>query len=75
MTSASARSVAVIAAVLAVACAAVDDKTAAEPKATREYRTGSNIPVKAAPPATDEERARAADQLRDAQRMTPTAKP
>ena len=55
---------------LLTACAGVDAGTpAAEAKAVPEYRTGSNIPVRSAdPPATDEERERAADQIRALQR-------
>ena len=56
--------------VMLVACAGVDAvKPAAEAKAAAEYRTGSNIPVRSAdPPASDEERERAADQIRALQR-------
>ena len=52
------------------ACAGVDaGKPAGEAKAVPEYRTGSNIPVRSADPAaTDEERKRAADQIRTLQR-------
>ena len=52
------------------ACAGVDaGRPAAEAKAVPEYRTGSNIPVRSADPtATDEERERAADQIRALQR-------
>lgn len=52
------------------ACAAVDaGKAAAEAKASPEYRTGSHIPIRSAdPPATDEERERAAEQVRGLQR-------
>jgi hypothetical protein len=76
MTCVSVRFVALIAAVLAVACAAVDDKaSAAEPKAQREYRTGSNIPVKDPRPTTDDERARAAEQLRQMQQGGAAVRP
>ena len=57
-------------ATLLAACAGVDaGKLAAEAKVAPEYRTGSNIPVRSAdPPASDEERERAADQIRALQR-------
>ena len=56
--------------ILLPACAGVDaGKPAVEAKAAPEYPTGSNIPVRSAdPPATDEERERAADQIRALQR-------
>jgi hypothetical protein len=70
------RFVAVIAAVLATACAAVDDKAPVEePKPPREYRTGSNIPVKEPKATTEEDRARAADQLRQMQQGGAPARP
>jgi hypothetical protein len=57
-------------------CASVDDKSPAEAKAPREYRTGSNIPVKdPAPPATAEERERALEQIRSLQRTGNSGKP
>ena len=64
-------------AALASGCAGVDDgKSSAEAKAPREYRTGSNIPVKdAAAPATAEERERAAEQIRSLQRTGASGKP
>jgi hypothetical protein len=76
VTFVSARFVAVIAAVLATACAAVDDQArVAEPKAPREYRTGSNIPVKEPRVTTDEERAQAAEQMRQLQQGGAAARP
>ena len=77
MISACIRSLAVVAITLAAGCASVDDKTATtEPKPQREYRTGSNIPVRESKPASDEERARAAEQARQTQQAgTPAAKP
>ena len=52
------------------ACAGIDaGGPAAGAKAVPEYRTGSNIPVRSADsPATEEERERAADQIRALQR-------
>jgi len=76
MTLVSFRLVAVVAAVLATACAAVDDKApVTEPKAPREYRTGSNIPVKEPKTTTDEERTQAAEQLRQMQQGGASARP
>ena len=76
MNLVSVRFVAVVAAVLATACAAVDEKDqVAEPKAPREYRTGSNIPVKEPKVTTEDDRARAADQLRQMQQGGAPARP
>ena len=76
MTLVSFRLVAVVAAVLATACAEVDDKApVTEPKAPREYRTGSNIPVKEPKTTTDEERTQAAEQLRQMQQGGASARP
>ena len=62
-------------AALASGCAGFDDKTA-EAKAPREYRTGSNIPVKdSAPAATAEERERAAEAIRSLQRTGSSGPP
>jgi type IV pilus biogenesis protein CpaD/CtpE len=70
------RFVAVIAAILSSACAAVDDKApVTESKPPREYRTGSNIPVKEPKATTDEEQARAAEQLRQMQQGGAAARP
>jgi type IV pilus biogenesis protein CpaD/CtpE len=73
MKSASILSVAVLDAALVAllsACAGVDaSKPAAEAKALPEYRTGSHLPIRNADPqATDEERERAAEQVRALQR-------
>ena len=71
-----ARFAALVVAVLATACAAVDDKAqVAEPKAPREYRTGSNIPVKEPRATTDEERAQTAEQMRQMQQGGASARP
>jgi type IV pilus biogenesis protein CpaD/CtpE len=76
MISAPARFLAVLVAALAVGCAAVDEgnKGPAEPVSQREYRTGSNIPVRDVKPATEEERARAVEQARELQRNSATTK-
>lgn len=70
-------SAAFVAACLATGCASMADPAApAEAKPTREYRTGSNIPVKdPAPPATDAERERAAEAIRGLQRTGSSGKP
>ncbi len=69
MKSALALCSVVLGATLAAGCAGVDDKTATEAKAPREYRTGSNIPVKdPTPAATPEERERALEEIRRIQR-------
>jgi hypothetical protein len=77
MISAPARFLALFVAGLVVACAAVDDnnKGPAEPVSQREYRTGSNIPVRDQKPTTEEERARAVEQARELQRNGATIKP
>lgn len=64
-------------AALSGGCANVDaDRAAPEAKAQREYRTGSNIPVKGEnAPATPEERERAAEQIRAIQRTGSSGKP
>ena len=75
MTLVSSCLVAVVAAVLATACAAVDDKApVAEPKAPPEYRTGSNIPVRERRPTTSEERAKAAAPANASRPADPAAK-
>ena len=52
-----------------------DPGDSSEAKPSREYRTGSNIPVKdPAPPAADAERERAAEAIRGLQR-TGSGKP
>ncbi len=61
---------------LLAGCASIDDKSAPEARPTREFRTGSNIPVKdTAPPATPEERERTAEQIRSIQRTGSGGKP
>jgi len=76
MTSLVTRSLALVLAALASACA-VDSGTAPsnEPSPTREYRTGSNIPVKEPKTTTDEERTQAAEQLRQMQQGGASARP
>jgi hypothetical protein len=75
MITGAARSLALVVATLAAACAAVDDKTPVEPRAPREYRTGSNIPVRQSRPATEEERARTAEQMSELRRGGAAARP
>jgi hypothetical protein len=56
---------------VASGCALSEDKPPSEARASREYRTGSNIPVKEpSAPATAEERERAMDQIRQLQLRT-----
>lgn len=51
---------------MAGGCATTDDKNADEAKAPREYRTGSNIPVKdRTPEATATEREKTVNDVRD----------
>lgn len=77
MTSIATASLTLVLAALAAGCAA-DSQTApsSEPRATLEYRTGSNIPVREPRSTTSEEKARAttpADTARPAgQPATPT---
>ena len=62
-------------AALTSGCAGFDDKTT-EVKAPREYRTGTNIPVKdSGPPATPEERERALEAVRALQRTGSSGQP
>ena len=76
MASASSFCLALLVAALGVGCAATDDKlTSTEPRPAREYRTGSNIPIRDPQPATEEDRARAAEQLRQTQDNGGTARP
>jgi hypothetical protein len=75
MITVSTRSLALVLATLAAACAAVDDKSPVEPRAPREYRTGSNIPVRESRPATEEERARTAEQMSELQRGGAAVRP
>ena len=76
MTSLVTRSLALLLAALASACA-VDSGTAssAEPSPTREYRTGSNIPVREPRSTTAEEKARAAAPADPARPAEPAVKP
>ncbi len=58
------------------ACAAADESTPPSQRPAREYRTGSNIPVKdPAPPLTDEERRRQQDEIRRIQNSSASDKP
>jgi hypothetical protein len=76
MKSALALCTALLGSVLAGGCAGVDDKSATEVKAPKEYRTGSNIPVKdATPPATPEERERALEEIRRLQQTGSSGPP
>ncbi len=76
MKSALALCTALLGATLAAGCAGIDDKNATEAKAPREYRTGSNIPVKdATPAATPEERERALEDIRRLQRTGSSGPP
>jgi hypothetical protein len=69
-------STALLGVVVTAGCTAVDDKGSGEPKAPREYRTGSNIPVKDPTlPATDADREKAIDQVRTLQRTGNPGKP
>ncbi len=62
-------------AALTSGCAGFDENTT-EVKAPREYRTGTNIPVKdSAPPATPEERERTLEAIRAMQRTNPSGAP
>lgn len=62
---------------VASGCASVEDsKDIAEARAPREYRTGSNLPVRdPTPSATEQERQRAADEIRALQRTGSAGKP
>ncbi|MEO6363858.1 MAG: hypothetical protein ABIO71_11555 [Caldimonas sp.] len=66
-----------VAASFAAGCASLADPAASDPaRPTREYRIGSNIPVKdPAPAATDAERERAAEAIRGLQRTGSSGKP
>ena len=62
MTSIATVSLTLVVAALAAGCAAESQTATAtgnEPRATHEYRTGSNIAVREPRPATSEEKARA----------------
>jgi hypothetical protein len=77
MTFRSTASFALVFAVLAAGCAADPQSSSAAnaPKAEREYRTGSNIPVREPRKSADEERARAAADAEAQQRSGTIAKP
>jgi hypothetical protein len=77
MTLRATVSFALVFAVLAAGCAADLQSPAAAnaPKAEREYRTGSNIPVREPRKSADEERARAAAEAEAQQRSGTIAKP
>ena len=76
MTFLASTSLAAVVAALATGCA-VDAKTAAgnEPAPTREYRTGSNIPVREPRSTTGEEKARAATATGASSPADPAVKP
>lgn len=61
------------AALLAAGCAAPDESVPQPRPSEKYYRTGSNLPVKDAPPPpmTEEERERAADAMRRATQPRP----
>jgi hypothetical protein len=60
---------ALVIAALGAGCAADPQATAAsEAKAPREYRTGSNIPVREPKATSDDEKARAAAQVEEQRR-------
>ena len=68
-------SLVLLVAALATGCA-VDSQTAPsnQPTSTREYRTGSNIPVRERRPTTSEERAKAAAPANASRPADPAAK-
>ena len=76
MTSLATTSLALVVAALAAGCAA-DSQTASsnEPTSTREYRTGSNIPVREPRSTTSEEKARAATAANASRPADPAGKP
>jgi hypothetical protein len=77
MTLRAAASFALSLAALAAGCAADPQSPSAAnaPTAEREYRTGSNIPVREPRRSADEERARAATEAEAPQRSGTSAKP
>ena len=77
MTFRATVSFALVFAVLAAGCAADPQPPSAAnaPKAEREYRTGSNIPVREPRKSADEERARAAADAEAQQRSGTIAQP
>jgi len=76
MTSLATTSLALVVAALATGCA-VDSQTAPsnQPTSTREYRTGSNIPVREPRSTTSEEKARAPTPADAARPADPAVKP
>ena len=76
MTSLATTSLALVVAALAAGCA-VDSQTAAgnAPVSTREYRTGSNLPVREPRSTTSEEKVRAAAAADASRPADPAAKP
>ena len=76
MTSLATTSLALIVAALATGCA-VDSQTAPgnEPASTREYRTGSNIPVREPRSTSSEDKARASAPADAARPTDPAVKP
>ena len=76
MTSLATTSLALVVAALATGCA-VDSQTASgnSPTSTREYRTGSNIPVREPRSTTSEEKARAAAPADASRPADPAVKP
>ena len=57
-----------VAALVAGCATANDAQSASEPHEQREYRTGSNLPVRVVRPKTKEERDRAAEEAEQATR-------
>ena len=76
MTSIATVSLALVVAALAAGCAA-DSQTAPgnEPRATHEYRTGSNIPVREPRSTTSAEKARATTPADASRPADPAVKP
>ena len=76
MTSLATTSLALVVAALVAGCA-VDSQTAPgnEATSTREYRTGSNIPVREPRSTTSEEKARAAAAADASRPADPAVKP
>lgn len=67
-------SLALVAAALAAGCAADSQTTSSEPKAPREYRTGSNIPVREPRSTSEEEKSRPAAPAEQPRRADPAGK-
>jgi hypothetical protein len=76
MKTANALLFALLSCAVAGGCATADDKNPVEAKAPREYRTGSNIPIKdPTPAATAEDRERTAAEVRDLSRLNGLRQP